>query len=114
VVFMACIPSESWRRAVPLSITTTVNDSTHLDGSRFVTQRGELAGGELVETTIGDARWSYTPEKADVTTTCVISPDWTIASIDQAQTAVLATSLFLGSGVPIEMTIRFSRKIERR
>ena len=113
-VFMACIPSESWMTHVAIPVAETVQFAPRADGGAKVDKTAAMAESKFVRTTIGGVDWSYTPAEAKCETTIEIAPNGLVESIDSTRTAVLSSTLSVGAGVAIQMTITHSTELSRR
>jgi len=111
---VACIPTESWMRWVSVPVNQTVTRTAGEKGRTIVKSSASLGPAQLVETTMGDVGWSYTPEQLQFDSSQTVNAEGLVEEFKSSATGVLASTLSLGSEVPIRMTIRHQTELARR
>lgn len=114
LVIIACIPSESWMKPLDLPVLETVQVRSMENGIVQVVKLADLSEPKSVRTTIGSVEWMYDPQSAKRETTLQVRRDGRIEKMNSTSTVVLATTLSLGTEIPIQMTIRHSTEMSRQ
>lgn len=114
MVVVACIPSESWMQTIGLPVLETVQVTQLDDGVVQIVKSANLTEPKSVRTTIGSVAWIYYPQSAKRESTLQVRRDGRVEKLHSSSTAVLASTLSLGTEVPIQMTIRHATEISRQ